>query len=187
MKFILGAAFLFLSGAAALAQDDVTAAAARCQACHETSGPSAVPTLNGQRADYILLRLKEFHDPASQTPHATYFMWDIATSLGTAKAKALAAHFAALPPPAARPSGRPAAAAGDTFYHGAGNCDGCHGDQGEGGPPAAPRLAGQHGLYLRQQLESFGLSVRYQSQMVTHSLKLTPDQVSAVVAYLSGD
>jgi cytochrome c553 len=56
-----------------------------------------------------------------------------------------------------------------------------------GGRPGIPRLAGQHNLYLKQQLESLGLLVRYQSEMVAHSRNLSPEQVEILVAFLGGD
>jgi cytochrome c553 len=183
MRIWTGALLLMVSAGPALA--GAAADAAKCQACHGVRGPSMAPVLNGQRADYILLRLKEFHDPASQSPHATYFMWDMASSIGAAQAKALAAYFAALPPPGPRLN-MVHAVTGDTFYHGEGGCSACHGDKGEGGKDAAPRLMGQNPDYLQRQLENFSLSVRYQPAMVHHSLRLTPQQIEALVAYLGG-
>lgn len=185
MKYLMAILALGLSTPAALAQPDIARDAARCQACHETAGPSAVPRLNGQSVAYIIKRLNDFHDPTSQTPHATYFMWDIATSLGAAKARALAGYFAALPPASAKPADK-AAALGDAFYHGEGGCQACHGAAGEGGD-AAPRLTGQHGAYLRQQLVTFGLSLRYQPAMLPHTRALSEAQTAALVAYLGGD
>jgi len=185
MRYLVAILALALTGGVALAQPDIARDAARCQACHETAGPSAVPRLNGQPASYIVKRLTDFHDPTSQTPHATYFMWDIATSLGAAKARALADYFAAQPPTPAKPAGK-AATQGEAFYHGEGGCQACHGPAGEGSG-GAPRLAGQHRLYLQQQLVTFGLSIRVQSAMLPHTRALTEAQSAALVAYLGGD
>jgi len=90
-RFVFGLACLGLAMARAQAQSiaagDIAAEASKCQACHDAPGQNAVPRLNGQHPAYILTRLREFHNPASQTPHATYAMWDMSSSIGPKRPK----------------------------------------------------------------------------------------------------
>ncbi len=169
---------------------EIAAEAARCETCHG-GGLADAPRLNGQRPDYILARLKGFHSPASQTPAATKFMFDTASSLGAAKAAAIADYFGRQDPPRARGAG-PLWEKGRQLYQaksdGTPSCESCHGivaDGGDRGP--APRLAGQHNLYLSQQLNSLSLSVRVHPQMGSRARTLSQDDVAALVAYLGGD
>ena len=61
----------------AMAADDLTASSPLvkgCEGCHGARGDSQkpeVPRLNGQKSDYILIRLKEFRDPSRKQPHAS--------------------------------------------------------------------------------------------------------------------
>ena len=168
---------------------DIAVAAAKCQACHDAPGRSAAPRLNGQHAAYILTRLREFHDPASQTPAATHAMWDMSSSIGAKKAEALAEFFSQQTPTPAHGSGA-LARKGKQFYESGDGigpaCQTCHGAQGEG-KGAIPRLAGQHNLYLSRQLASFGLMVRFHATMSGPARPLSDEQVQAVVSYLGGD
>jgi cytochrome c oxidase subunit 2 len=83
------------------------------------------------------------------------------------------------------------AAAGQALYA---VCSACHGAQGEGNPQMnAPKLSGQAGWYLEQQLKNFKLGVRganekdqYGKQMAGMAATL-PDTaaIKNVVAYIS--
>lgn len=188
-RFLIVAGLVGLVGTAASAERapvtgvpaDIAAQVTKCESCHG-GGLADAPRLNGQRPDYILSRLKAFHDPASQSPHATYFMWDVASGIGTANAEALADYFGRLEP--ARGAGHgPLADEGRAIYQA--SCQSCHGPQGEGadaGP--APRLAGQNAGYLRTQLAHFAMAVRVHPVMIRNTLKLTPHEIDAVAAYL---
>lgn len=160
---------------------EIITQATKCQSCHE-AGVSGAPRLNGQRPDYILSRLQAFHDPASQTPHATYFMWDAASEIGAAKAAMVADYFGRLDAPAASGTG-PLADEGRKIYQTA--CQSCHGARGEGGDAGpAPRLAGQSMAYLRAQIAAFDLGVRVHPGMMAKAEKLTPHQIDALAAFL---
>lgn len=72
-------------------------------------------------------------------------------------------------------------------------CQGCHGAQGEGNEAqGAPRLAGQHGWYLRRQLMNFRQGIRGASeqdqygQLMRGFASLLEDEqaVHDVVAYI---
>lgn len=158
-----------------------------CIACHQETADGRTPRLNGQTSYYILHRLAAFHDPASQSPHATYQMWDQATGVSAAGAHAIAGYFSQLPVTPAQPK-QPLAEQGRALYTtgGAQSCQSCHGAQGEGGG-TAPRLAGQRRAYLARQLADFGLMVRYHSGMSAEARSLTPEQATAVAAYLGAD
>lgn len=169
---------------AGLAQAQVATDIAKCQGCHMAQGPDAAPRLNGQSSDYIEQRLREFHDPTSQSPHAVYSMWDMATALGAADARAAALYFSALPATPAWPGGRQSKA-GARLYVEKG-CQSCHGDGGVG-LPGAPRLAGQRPSYLSQQLAAFSLAARYHPQMLGSTSALSRDQMDAIAAWLGNE
>lgn len=166
---------------------------AKCQECHGPAGSrstSATPRLNGQDAGYLFRRLNSFLDPTSGTPHATEHMWQTATSLGDRAASALARFFAAQPVTPADPK-MPLAARGEKIYRQgiAGDvpaCQSCHGPAGEA-RAGAPRLAGQRGDYLEEQLSAFMLQMRVSSDMNCHAWHMDPDQFRALRAYLSND
>ena len=164
----------------------------KCESCHGLHGDSAtaaVPRLKGQQAAYLQLRLKEFLNPARSTPHATYQMWETASSLGDRIAGQLAQYFASQAPTAAAPKGALAASGEKIYRQGIGSvvpaCQTCHGASGEG-RGTAPRLAGQHGEYLETQMGAFMLQLRVSPDMNRHAWHMEPDQFKAVAAFLSG-
>lgn len=179
---LLGCVFLVVP---ALAQPPQ---AAKCEICHATGGSSGAPRLNGLSAYYILRRLGDFHDPASQSPHATYYMADQASGVSASQAHALAGHFSSLPPTPAQPG--PLAVKGKLLYEfGDGyirSCASCHGVQGEGNG-SAPRLAGQRRSYLVQQLANLGMMSRFHPEMSVNVRHLSPDQAKALADYLGAD
>lgn len=177
----------------ARAQDgaaDLAAIVKTCEACHGPGGNSAsasIPRLNGQPADYLTARFISFSDPSRQIPHATNNMWPVTSQVADKMIPALANYFAAQPPTAPQ-AGAALAAEGKLVYEkGAPNvssCQSCHGAQGEG-QGAVPRLAGQHGEYLKTQL----LALYYQSRVsgaMHPSIKfMSREQIDAVAAYLA--
>jgi len=162
--------------------------AAKCETCHAAGGAGGAPRLNGLSAYYILHRLGAFHDPASQTPHATYYMADQASGISASQAHALAGHYAGLTPTPAQPG--PLAAEGRRLYEtgdGRGrSCQSCHGVQGEG-LGDAPRLAGQRRAYLAQQLANLSVMSRFHADMSANVRDLSADQARALASYLGAD
>lgn len=163
----------------------------KCESCHGKGGLSKgalTPRLNGQQRDYLILRLKEFADLTRNTPHATYQMWETATSVGQRTATDIAAYFARQTPTAASPAGALAMAGEKIYRQGSGSqipaCQQCHGPAAEGAG-AVPRLAGQRPAYLEQQMSAFMLGVRVSTPMNKHAWHLDPDQFKALSAYLS--
>jgi cytochrome c553 len=166
----------------------------KCQTCHGENGDSpsgSVPRLNGQQQTYLAERLRSFADPTRQTAHATYFMWEVNSKLSNQAVQAMTGYLAAQPPTAASALSGRLAEQGRQLYgkqDGPGllACKSCHGPQAEG-RVGIPRLAGQHGQYLRRQMESFSLMTRVSGAMNPHTRMLKPDEISALVAYLAND
>jgi len=166
---------------------------AKCEACHAAGGSRSTPStprLNGQDASYLNRRLNGFLDPTSGTPHATEHMWETAASLSGRTASALARFFAAQPATPADPQ-RALATQGAKIYRfgivgDVPACQSCHGPAGEG-RAGAPRLAGQRGDYLEEQLSAFMFQMRVSSEMNRHAWHMKPDQFRALRAYLSND
>lgn len=177
--------------AAAMAQPMPAALISKCRACHDSAQSAKIgaPRLNGQNAEYLAARLRSFRDPTMQSPHATFFMWDVNSALSDKDVGALARYFADQPATDSAPAGK-AAAEGDKLYHHGGDgvvsCQGCHGDKGEGSA-MAPRLAGQHSAYLRGQLEDFNMLTRVHVGMNRQSRMMSADQIAALTAYLAKD
>lgn len=192
-RFAFAAAALAVSAGFATAQDMPPKVQAQCQSCHGPRGDSTdahTPRLNGQTANYLQSRLKSFRDPTRQTPPAIHAMWDIANHVGDEDIPAIAQYYASqMPTP---PSGANSALAkrGARLYalgaKGIPACASCHGARGEG-TMMAPRLAGQHGVYLDYQITAFMVTMRDQNTMNHTALDISQPQIDALVAYLAKD
>jgi len=165
----------------------------RCQGCHGKDGNSLstdVPRLNGQQSQYLATRLRSFDDPTRQSFHAIHSMWNVSANLSNEDVVALANFFSTRPAVAVAPTGRLAERGRNLYENGDGAglpaCQTCHGMQGDG-RKSVPRLAGQHGQYLRMQMESFSISSRVNGAMNPHARTLTHDQIMALIAYLGRD
>lgn len=169
--FILAAALVTATGAAAFAQGLEAAPAdtvKTCESCHGVGGnstTSSTPRLNGQLSAYILNRLRELTDLTRESPHAAMAMHDIAQMKDLLRSE-LAAYFVRQAPTPAQPqSGKLAAigarlfANGDSANH-IDACQSCHGPNAEG-HGNAPRLAGQHRSYLKTQDTALGFQFRH--------------------------
>ena len=184
---------LVLAGVARAQPVAVPPQLAACQTCHAEAAGNAsamAPRLNGQPAEYLAARMRSFRDPTRQSAHATYFMFDVNAGLPDAQVMALAQYFSAQPAPAGAGKG-PLAQRGQQLYQmGVGQdvapCQTCHGAQGEGARQV-PRLAGQRGAYLRQQMENFSFATRVHDTMNPHARSLTHEEIMALVAYLAND
>ena len=65
-------------------------------------------------------------------------------------------------------------------------CQTCHGAHGEGNS-IIPRIAGQHGDYLKKQLEAFRSTLRESDVMHANTKDMTDTEIEAVVSYLAND
>ena len=165
-----------------------------CMDCHGPIGDStdpSVPRLNGQHLKYLRKRLADFHDPGSQDPHATEAMWGIVKSIDDQTLAEVAGYYSRQPAMSTT-AGRPIPEEGRRLYA-TGNpanfvpaCESCHGANGEGRGDI-PRLAGQHALYLKNQLARMRLDLRASDVMHPKTNSMTDAQIKALVAYLAGD
>ncbi len=197
-KTLTIAAALSLASSIALAQDVSQATRYKvttvCQTCHGVNGNSTSPTfprLNAQQAQYIEAQLKNFRAHSRSDPHAMAYMWGMASQLDDALVTDIAKYYASQAPTAPQTGGALAAEGKKIFISGVGEhnippCAACHGDHGEGAAEI-PRIAGQHGEYLKHQLEDFRSRARDNQVMHANTKDMTDAEIDAVVSYLAGD
>jgi len=165
-----------------------------CQNCHGAKGDSVsgtFPRLNGQQAAYIAAQLKNFREHSRSDPHAMAYMWGMASQLDDALIANIAKYYAAQKPTPPQTGGALAAQGKAIFAdgipaHTVPPCAACHGDHGEGAAEV-PRLAGQHGDYLKQQLEAFRSLLRENQVMHANTKDMTDSEIEAIVSYLAND
>ncbi len=166
-----------------------------CQNCHGPQGDSVssmFPRLNGQQADYVAAQLKHFRDHSRTDPHAQAYMWVVASQLEDSTIAALAKYYAGQKPTQPQSGGELAAQGEKIFMHGIPAqqipaCHTCHGEHGEGSGALFPRIAGQHGDYLRMQLIVFRSALRANGVMHANTTNMTDGQIEALVSYLAND
>ncbi|WKE64227.1 c-type cytochrome [Gallaecimonas kandeliae] len=168
-----------------------------CALCHGQGGRSTnpgFPKLAGQQAPYLEGQLKAFRGKNRSDPAGEQYMWGLSKTLTDEQIAGLASYYAAQTPGAADAGADPALAAeGKTIFEKGvpeeqvPACNSCHGSSGQGNG-VIPRIAGQHGDYLRKQLLIFqGTEQRPDGvamKMVTH--KLSDHQMQALAAYIQG-
>jgi cytochrome c553 len=172
----------------------ISKATSVCQNCHGPQGDSVsaiFPRLNGQQADYIAAQLKSFRSQSRSDPHARAYMWGMASQLDDGMIDGLAKYFAAQKPTPPQSGGALAADGKNIYKNGADAqnipaCQACHGERGEGNS-VIPRLAGQHGYYLKSQLEAFRSTLRDNDVMHANTKDMTNSQIEALVSYLAND
>jgi cytochrome c553 len=164
-----------------------------CSSCHGLTGRSVAPEfpiLAAQQADYLEAQLKAFRDHSRADPHAHTYMWGMAAHLDDATITGLAAYFASQPAlPARQPANKGASVGRAIFTDGIEGrdipaCIGCHGDKAEG-QGTIPRLAGQHQVYLSDQLTHFRSNARNNETMHMNAVNLTDAEIQELAAYLS--
>ena len=163
-----------------------------CEGCHGSGGDSAgpsTPRLNGQNAEYMIARLQDFLDPTKEAPHASYMVHGVKNIPDGSKAE-IANYFANQI--ATEPSPTSQESSGQHIFeygYPADNipaCQSCHGSRGQG-RGAAPRLAGQHADYLRNQLWTFNLRLRKNDIMHANIKLMRSGQIDALVTYLANN
>jgi cytochrome c553 len=161
----------------------------QCGYCHEYDGNSrmaAFPKLAGQHAAYLGKQLRDF-----RTGRREGTMQATAELLSDADIRAVAEYFSGQVPAVAAPGGVVAPAIAALYAQGDADrglpaCAGCHGRQGEGAG-TVPRLAGQHGAYLAQQLEAFAAGRRAndpEGVMGAVAARLEADEIAGLTQYL---
>ncbi|HSK40176.1 MAG TPA: cytochrome C [Arenibaculum sp.] len=132
-----------------------------CFHCHGVDGAgiaeAGFPRLSAQFHDVLLKALRDYADGRRPNP----IMQPIAQALGTEEMRQVSAYYAAqkgIPhetvPEADRELlqlGERLSAEGDPDQ-GISACSNCHGPAGAGTPPIFPYLAGQHAIYVEEQL-----------------------------------
>lgn len=167
-----------------------------CEQCHGADGggtaAAGFPRLAGLQEEYIKHQLLSFRSGKRNNP----IMEPIAKSLSDKEVSLLAAHFAALPVPAATPAGGDAAllkngkaiANRGDWGHDIPACFQCHGPDGKGVGTVFPPIAGQSALYISNQIAAWKAGSRSNDPvglMRAVADKLTAEQVEAVSAYLA--
>lgn len=185
----------WLSATLATADSPVDAkAAGACQKCHGPSGDSVspiFPRLNGQQADYLSAQLKAFRSHARDDTRARTYMWIVAHDLDDKMITDLGRHYASQRPTPAQ-SGGALAGEGEKLFlngdlaRGVVACQQCHGKSGEGNG-AFPRVAGQHGAYLRMVMGAFRSGLRKSDVMGPVAKSLTDREIEALSSYLAND
>jgi cytochrome c553 len=151
---VLGLAAVFFSGAAALAQGMPLAERIQtCSACHGEDGNSKmenIPSLAGQPEFFILNQLVLMRENVRPVEAMVSFVKDLKDD----DIRALAAHFAKLPPkPSAEPVDPALAQRGEEISN-AKRCISCHAAN-LGGQEQIPRVAKQRIDYLAKSLKEF--------------------------------
>jgi cytochrome c553 len=140
-------------------------------------------------AGYIVMQFKNFRDPGRQDPHATAAMYDVAHSVNDDTLAVLAAYYAQQAPTLAQ-NGGPLAEKGKMLFakgdpaEGLAACQTCHGVQAQG-RGNAPRLAGQHAEYLKNQLIRLRFGLRASEVMHPNTNAMTDAQIDGLVAWLA--
>ena len=184
LRSVVVAALLF-AGAAAWA-DSVEEKAAVCSACHGEKGlpaEPAIPIIWGQNEGYLYLELRDFQKGARKDDQMT----PIAQSLSKEDAKALAAYFAGKPwPNTGAPSAPKADVASAMTAIKSVVCGSCHLEEFQG-DSSIPRLAGQRHDYLAKTMADFQTRTRANNPGMSDLMNtVTPEQVTAIAAYLAG-
>jgi len=166
--------------------DSIEDKAALCSACHGEKGlpiDPSIPIIWGQNDGYLYLELRDFQKGARKDDRMT----PIAQSLSKEDALALATYFAAKPwPKTGAPSASKADEAAAMTAIKSVVCGSCHLEQFQGNS-SIPRLAGQAHDYLAKTMTDFRSRTRANNPGMSDLMNtVTPEQVTALAAYLAG-
>ena len=192
-----GLAAAALAGVMALAnpaqaQDAKTIAMTVCAACHGEDGNGIVPLfpkIAGQDATYIVKQLRDFQAGRRKSD----IMGPIVAALKPEDYLELGNYFNSLKMKPGEPADKRLADVGKLIFYdgneetGVPACVGCHQAQGAG-HLIYPRIGGQHGPYLIQQLKNFASGERANDVsrfMRTVAKRLTEEEMESVAAYLA--
>ena len=175
-----------LVGATAVWADSIEDKAALCGACHGEKGlpdDKSIPIIWGQNEGYLYLELRDFQKGARKDDRMT----PIAQGLAKEDALALAQYFAAKPwPKTGAPEASKAHAAAAMTAIKSVVCTSCHLEEFQG-DSSIPRLAGQSHDYLAKTMMDFRNRTRANNPGMSDLMNtVTPEQLTAVAAYLAG-
>ena len=180
-SMMFGAAVVFAVAAAPVhAADDIEAKVQMCAACHGENGvptdPKTIPIIWGQQESYLVKELHDYRSGDRDNP----IMSQIAKDLAQEDLRKIAAYFAAKSWPTQH-----AAAASAPPPSTLAQCQPCHQQHFEGGPPA-PRLAGLSDDYLDAAMRSFATGERTNNGDMPKFMQALPDsERDAMARYLS--
>ncbi len=193
--FSLAAALAFGCALASpcAAEDAKTIATTICIACHGEDGNSSIPMfpkIAGLQEGYILKQLRDFQSGRRKSG----IMEPVVAGLKVEDFAPLAALYSSQKIRPGTDADKKAAAFGKMVYFegneetGVPACVGCHQPQGTG-HLIYPRIGGQHGTYVTQQLKSFASGER--SNDVSRFMRVTAkrmneEEIESVAAYLAG-
>ncbi|HXX07263.1 MAG TPA: c-type cytochrome [Pseudolabrys sp.] len=178
---IAWAALVFATAAEpAFAAEEIEAKAQMCVACHGQNGvptdPKTIPIIAGQQQSYLVKQLHDYRSGDRDNP----VMTPIAKGLAQEDLRKIAAYFAAKSWPAQAGAGASASPP-----NGIAQCQPCHQQNFEGGPPA-PRLAGLSYEYLAAVMRNFAADERTNNgDMPKFMRTLTDSERDAMARYLS--
>lgn len=175
-----------LAGATAAWADTIEEKAALCGACHGPNGipdDKSIPIIWGQNTGYLYLQFRDFQKGARKDDRMT----PIAQGLVKEDALALAEYFSAKAWPK---TGAPAASKADTETAMVAIksivCTSCHLEQFQG-DSSVPRVAGQEHDYLLKTMMDFRNRTRGNNPGMSDLMNsATPEQLTAMAAYLAG-
>jgi cytochrome c553 len=147
-----------------------------CAGCHGANGISespGVPHLAGQRPAYLYIELRAYQSGI----HGDSAMSNAVKFLNDAALVNVAAYFASLDPPQARPASAAVAPKLDAVQVGKNasvGCTGCHGEAGVTKTPGMPNLVGLDPQYLVAAMSNYKSGQR-KNEMMKSMLALTSD------------
>lgn len=168
-----------------------------CVACHATDGNSTVPNwpkIAGQYENYLVKQLKDFR-AGEKGPRFEASMYAMVANLTDQDIADLASFYAKETQTMGKAQNA-YVALGQRIYRG-GNvktgvtaCLACHGPEGKGNEAARfPKLAGQHAVYIENQLIAFRDGKRTNSpnqMMESISHRMSNEEMKAVSSYIEG-
>lgn len=164
----------------------------KCFICHGIAGETssqAFPRLAGQHAKYLARQLADFQSGRRKSTT----MQPMVEGLTPSDFEALGVYFESQPAEPHPVLDEALARSGREIFvngkpaDGVAACASCHGAQGHG-TDTLPRLAGQHALYIENQIKAFTKRERANDNAVMQTIaaKLSDAEVKAVAAYISG-
>lgn len=163
-----------------------------CAACHTADGSRGMPTypiLQGQHPEYLVKQLTEFKEGKRKNA----IMGGMAAPLTPEDMRNVSAFYASKKAKDGTAKNPALVALGEKIYRGGiakkgvPACAACHSPNGAGLPVQYPRLAGQHGDYIKAQLTAFRQGERNNSaQMSTISANLNDKEIDALSDYIAG-
>jgi len=178
--------------APAQAQDAKTIAATVCSACHGEDGNSLVPMfpkIAGLQEEYIVKQLRDFQSGRRKSD----IMAPVVAALKPEDFLPLGTYFSGQKMKAGETDNKKLSDFGKLVFFdgneetGVPACVGCHQAQGTG-HTIYPRIGGQHGIYVTQQLKNFAAGDRSNDVsrfMRVVAKRMTDEEIDAVAAYIA--